>query len=143
MAPPKFSNMGKPKFAYLRLREHPYGREMLGQILSEGFVPDVIIEEDSGVADEERDKFLKRVEGNPIARTIEEQAVEHGRDVVSVPVHKSPEDMPHLKGRVLDTTVSGGTRNNTGAKLDHTSDGATTSHPGLRPDRQRAPSPAS
>ncbi len=38
--------MAKPRFAYLLLKEHPYGREMLRQILSEGFVPEVIIEED-------------------------------------------------------------------------------------------------
>ena len=35
--------MVKPKFAYLLLKEHPYGREMLRQILSEGFVPSLIV----------------------------------------------------------------------------------------------------
>ena len=69
--------MSKPKFAYLLLKEHPYGREMLMQILSEGFVPELIIEEDSAIADEEREKFLKRIEGNPIAPPIQEQAAEH------------------------------------------------------------------
>ena len=44
--PSEVHNMGrKPKFAFLLLREHPYGREMLMQILSEGFVPEIIIEE--------------------------------------------------------------------------------------------------
>jgi hypothetical protein len=38
---------GAPVFAYLLLKEHPYGREMLRQILSEGFVPAIIIEDDS------------------------------------------------------------------------------------------------
>ena len=39
--------MAKPRFAYLLLKEHPYGREMLRQILSGGYVPQIIIEEDS------------------------------------------------------------------------------------------------
>ena len=61
--------MAKPKFAFLLIKEHPYGREMLRQILSEGFIPSIIIEEDSEIADEEREKFLKRIEGNPIANS--------------------------------------------------------------------------
>ena len=47
--------MAKPRFAYLLLKEHPYGREMLRQILSEGFFPAIVITEDSVIADEERE----------------------------------------------------------------------------------------
>ena len=65
--------MVKPTFAYLLLKEHPYGREMLKQLISEGFIPSIIITEDSKIADEEREKFLKRIEGNPIAPEINEQ----------------------------------------------------------------------
>ena len=50
--------MAKPRFVFLLLKEHPYGREMLHQILSAGYSPEMIIEEDSPVADEEREKFL-------------------------------------------------------------------------------------
>ena len=32
----------------------------------------MVIEEDSPVADEEREKFLKRIEGNEIAPTIDQ-----------------------------------------------------------------------
>jgi len=142
MTPPKFSNMGKPKFAYLLLKEHPYGREMLKQILSEGFVPEVIIEEDSGVADEEREKFLKRIEGNPIAPSIEEQAMENGVPIISVPIHKSPEVMPHLEGLELDLIVFGGTRIIRGEILDFPSDGVINSHPGLLPECRGSASPA-
>ena len=49
--------MGKPTFAYLLLKEHPYGREMLKQLISEGFIPSIIITEDSKIADEEREKL--------------------------------------------------------------------------------------
>ena len=134
--------MGKPKFAYLLLKEHPYGREMLKQILSEGFVPEVIIEEDSGVADEEREKFLKRIEGNPIAPTIEEQAMDNGVPIISVPIHKSPEVMPHLEGLELDLIVFGGTRIIRGEILDFPSDGVINSHPGLLPECRGSASPA-
>ena len=142
MTPAKFSIMGKPKFAYLLLKEHPYGREMLMQILSEGFVPEVIIEEDSGIADEEREKFLKRIAGNPIAPSIEEQALENGVRVISVPVHKSPEVMPHLEGMDLDLIVFGGTRIIRGEILDFPTDGVINSHPGLLPDCRGSASPA-
>ena len=86
--------MGKPRFAYLLLKEHPYGREMLRQILSEGFVPAIVITEDSAIGDEEREKFLKRIEGNPVAPTIEAQLAElsdSGVEVphVEVPIHNS------------------------------------------------------
>ena len=39
---------------------------MLKQLISEGFIPEIIITEDSVIADEEREKFLKRIEGNRI-----------------------------------------------------------------------------
>ena len=71
--------MVKPKFAYLLLKEHPYGREMLRQILSEGFVPTIVITEDSAIGDEEREKFLKRIEGNDIAPTIKAVSYTHLR----------------------------------------------------------------
>ena len=64
--------MAKPRFMFLLLKEHPYGREMLKQILSEGFVPEIIIEEDSEIGTE-REKFLKRIKGNPIAPEISSQ----------------------------------------------------------------------
>ena len=84
----------KPSFAYLLLKEHPYGREMLRQILSEGFIPSIVISEDSAIGDEEREKFLKRIEGNPIAPTIDSQLADlsnQGLTVphVEVPIHNS------------------------------------------------------
>ena len=134
--------MAKPSFAYLLLKEHPYGREMLRQILSEGFVPEVIIEEDSEIGDEEREKFLKRIEGNPIAPTIESQAKMNGIPIVTVPIHKSDMVMPHLEGRELDLIVFGGTRIIRGEILDFPSDGVINSHPGLLPDCRGSASPA-
>ena len=99
--------MPKPGFAFLLLKEHPYGREMLKQLISEGFVPKIIISEDSDIADEERDKFLKRIEGNPIAATIEDQISELDVTHVEVAIHNSEQVMPHLQGLDLDLIIFG------------------------------------
>tara|TARA_B100000614_G_scaffold259679_1_gene284845 strand:+ start:376 stop:1098 length:723 start_codon:yes stop_codon:yes gene_type:complete len=134
--------MAKPRFAFLLLKEHPYGREMLKQILSEGHIPQIIIEEDSSVGDEEREKFLKRIEGNEIAPTIESQAREHGINLVTVPIHNSSEVMPIIKQMELDLIVFGGTRIIRGEILDFPKDGVINSHPGLLPECRGSASPA-
>ena len=139
--------MAKPKFAFLLLKEHPYGREMLKQILSENFVPSIIIEEDSKIADEERDKFLKRIEGNPIAPTINEQIdnlTEDGFELQhkTVPIHNSEEVMPLINKMDLDLIVFGGTRIIRGEILDYPKDGVINSHPGLLPECRGSASPA-
>ena len=139
--------MAKPRFAYLLLREHPYGREMLRQILSEGFIPSIIITEDSEIADEEREKFLIRIEGNEIAPTIDEQLSELENQGISiphiqVPIHNSEQVMPHIRDLVLDLIVFGGTRIIRGEILDHPYDGVINSHPGLLPECRGSASPA-
>jgi len=139
--------MPKPNFAYLLLKEHPYGREMLKQLISEGFIPEIIITEDSVIADEEREKFLKRIEGNRIAERIEsqlEKLSQKGIDVehVEVPIHNSEEVMPHIRELDLDIIVFGGTRIIRGEILDHPKDGVVNSHPGLLPECRGSASPA-
>ena len=134
--------MAKPRFAFLLLKEHPYGREMLKQILSEGFIPEVIIEEDSEIGTEEREKFLKRIEGNPIAPEISTQI--EGKEIphVTVSIHNSEKVMPHIENLDLDLIVFGGTRIIRGEILDFPKDGVINSHPGLLPDCRGSASPA-
>ena len=134
--------MPKPGFAFLLLKEHPYGREMLKQLISGGFVPKIIISEDSDIADEERDKFLKRIEGNPIAATIEDQISELDVTHVEVAIHNSEQVMPHLLGLDLDLIIFGGTRIIRGEILDYPKDGVINSHPGLLPECRGSASPA-
>ncbi len=139
--------MAKPDFAYLLLKEHPYGREMLKQLISENFIPKIIISEVSEIADEEREKFLKRIEGNEIAESIESQInelslsginVEH----VEVSIHNSEQVMPYIKELELDLIVFGGTRIIRGEILDFPKDGVINSHPGLLPECRGSASPA-
>ena len=134
--------MAKPKFAFLLLKGHPYGREMLKQIISEGFIPEIIVEEESEIADEEREKFIRRIEGNPLAPTVEVQVSDFDTPIVSVPIHKTDEVMPHLREIELDLIVFGGTRIIRGEILDYPKDGVINSHPGLLPDCRGSASPA-
>ena len=134
--------MAKPSFAFLLLKEHPYGREMLKQLLSEGFIPEIIISENSEIADEERDKFLKRIEGNPIAATIEEQISSLDTTHVEVEIHNSEQVMPYLNDLDLDLIIFGGTRIIRGEILDYPKDGVINSHPGLLPECRGSASPA-
>lgn len=137
--------MPKPAFAYLLLKEHPYGREMLRQLLSEGFVPKIVITEDSDIATEEREKFLKRIEGNDIAPEVTAQLAGHP-DVAQVTVekHVSSQVMPHLEGVEggLDLVVLGGTRIIRGKILEFPRYAVLNSHPGLLPDCRGSASPA-
>ena len=131
--------MAKPVFAYLLLKEHPYGREMLWQILSEGYVPTIVITEVSEIAHEEREKFLKRIEGKSIAPPIISQLKDlEGNGIVvphvEVPIHNSEHVMPHIRDLELDLIVFGGTRIIRGEILDYPKDGVINSHPGLLPD---------
>ena len=134
--------MAKPSFAFLLLKEHPYGREMLKQLLSEGFVPQIIISENSEIADEERDKFLIRIEGNPIAATIVEQISNLDITHVEVAIHNSEQVMPYLNDLDLDLIIFGGTRIIRGEILDYPKDGVINSHPGLLPECRGSASPA-
>lgn len=136
-----------PEFAFLLLKEHPYGREMLSQLLSENFIPSIIISEDSRIGDEEREKFLKRIEGNPVAPTIESQIAKLSESGFVVPhievgKHDSPNVMPHIENLNLDLIVFGGTRIIRGEILDFPKDGVLNSHPGLLPECRGSASPA-
>ena len=115
---------------------------MLKQIMSEGFVPAVIISEVSDIADEEREKFLKRIEGNPIADSIEEQISELNIPHFEVPIHNSENVMPIIEDMELDLIVFGGTRIIRGEILEHPRNGVINSHPGLLPDCRGSASPA-
>ena len=134
--------MSKPTFAFLALDEHPYAREMLSQLLSGGFVPEALVLEASEVADSERQKFLRRIEGHPLAPPLEAQALEHGIPMHTVPVHTSEALMELLGEKPLDLLVLGGTRIIRGPILDYPRFGVINSHPGLLPDCRGSASPA-
>ena len=131
-----------PVFAYLALKEHPYSRLMLDRLLAAGFVPRILIEEDSEVADVERAKFLERMSGYELPASIAEQVKAHSIEALTMPVHTSPALLEILDPIPLDIIVLGGTRILRGPVLSHPRHGVVNSHPGLLPDCRGSASPA-
>ena len=121
------------RFAFLLLKEHPYGREMLRILLERGFVPALIIEEDSSVALEERDKFLTRIAGQPVPPPIADLVAELEIPCHAVDNHNSPDCLETLQGYGPDLVVLGGTRIIRTSLLAVPSGGTVNAHPGLLP----------
>ena len=121
------------KFAYLVLEEHPYGREMLRILLENDFVPSMIIQEVSRVGDEEREKFLTRIAGQPVPLRLTELIAGRKIPVYCVSNHNDPVCQELLEEIKPDLLVLGGTRIIKPAILKISSQGTVNSHPGLLP----------
>lgn len=126
--------MVRLNYVFLVLKEHPYGREMLRQLLASGFEPSAIVEENSPVGDEEREKFLTRIKGFPVAPTFTEQLKGKNIERYSVPHHNKLESQELLKRLKPDFVVLGGTRIIKPALIGIPKDGMVNSHPGLLPE---------
>lgn len=134
---------GKPNFAFLALKEHPYAREMLKQLLEKGWAPRIVIQEDDGkIAPEERAKFEKRIEGHPLADEIAAQCAAKGIEVVEVPQHNFSLCFHHLQRVKPRLIVLGGTRIIRDPILSLPLDGVINAHPGLLPECRGSASPA-
>lgn len=120
------------RFALLVLEDHPYGREMLRVLLDQGFRPRLIVQERSRTADEERCKFLARIQGQVVPQEF--QALPLG----SIPVefvsdHNSPGCLALLCDLAPDLLVLGGTRILRPSVLHTPARGTLNAHPGLLP----------
>ena len=92
-------------------------------------------------------KFLKRIEGRPVASTIAKQVeklASNGFKIAhfTVEKHDSESIMPIIEHLDLDLIVFGGTRIIRGDVLDFPRDGVLNSHPGLLPECRGSASPA-
>jgi methionyl-tRNA formyltransferase len=134
--------MSNKQFVFMVLEEHPFGREMLMQLMQAGHVPLAIIEEASGIAEEEKSKFLKRIKGNRVAPTFTDLLV--GRDIprYKVPHHNKKECRLRLEELQPDLGVLGGTRIIRKRILAIPPEGMLNSHPGLLPEVRGSASPA-
>jgi len=121
-------------YVFMVLKEHPYGREMLRQLLAAGFCPRAIIEEESHVADEEREKFLTRIKGFPVAPTFDELLRGFPVECYTVPNHNKRESRELLERLAPRLIVLGGTRIIKPALINIPRDGMLNSHPGLLPE---------
>lgn len=116
------------------LEEHPYGREMLMQLLDSGLEPMAIIEEASLIADEEREKFLKRIKGNRVAPTFTELVKDRDIPRYKVPHHNKKQCRLLMEEIKPSLGVLGGTRIIKERIISIPPDGILNSHPGFLPE---------
>jgi len=120
-------------FAFLVLEEHPYGREMLRTLLQNGFIPSVIIQEVSRVGDEEREKFLARIAGQPVPPRLTQIIAGKKIPVFCVENHNDSTCKELLEANAPDVLVLGGTRIIKSQILEVPKRATVNAHPGLLP----------
>ena len=120
-------------FAYLVLEEHPYGREMLRILLENDLIPGLIIQEVSPVGDEEREKFLTRIAGQPVPPRLTELVTGSKIPIYCVSNHNDQACLELLEDFGPDLLVLGGTRIIKPPILKVAPKGTINSHPGLLP----------
>ncbi len=122
------------RFAFLVLEDHPYGREMLEQLLAAGFTPGLVIEERCKLATVERDKFLERMAGFRIAPSVDELLAGRSVQREFVRRHNGKACVRLLKAFAPELLVLGGTRILRPRVFETSPAGALNSHPGLLPE---------
>lgn len=126
-----------PRFVFLVLEEHPWGRAMLRQVVTRGHIPALIVQEASETADVEREKFLRRMAGQPAFPEVAHQAAELEIPVERVPNHNDPSCRAWIEAVNPEVIVLGGTRILRRSVLDGYPPGHTpafvNAHPGLLP----------
>ncbi|MEM6993780.1 MAG: formyltransferase family protein [Myxococcota bacterium] len=127
-------NPGDVAFAFLALREHPYARQMLQTLLAAGFVPSLVIEEDSEVARVEHDKFLERLAGFPVAPSMDTLLAGHHVPRAAVGNHNDEQCRARLEALAPDLIVLGGTRILKPYAFAPARHGTLNAHPGLLPE---------
>jgi methionyl-tRNA formyltransferase len=121
------------RFAFLVLEEHPYGREILRILLEQGFRPGLVIDEVSPVANEEREKFLTRIAGQPVPPATTDLIAGLGVSRREVGNHNDPVCREMLEVFGPELVVLGGTRILRSHILATPSRGTVNAHPGLLP----------
>jgi methionyl-tRNA formyltransferase len=120
-------------FAYLVLEEHPYGREMLRILLENNLFPSMIIQEVSAVGDEEREKFVTRMAGQPLPPRLAQIISGKKVPVYSVSNHNNDTCRDLLEVDKPDVLVLGGTRIIKPNILEIPRQSTVNAHPGLLP----------
>jgi methionyl-tRNA formyltransferase len=120
-------------FAYLVLEEHPYGREMLRILLENNLFPSMIIQEVSAVGDEEREKFVTRMAGQPLPPRLAQIISGKKVPVYSVSNHNNDTCRDLLEANKPDVLVLGGTRIIKPNILEIPRQSTVNAHPGLLP----------
>jgi methionyl-tRNA formyltransferase len=120
-------------FAFLVLEEHPYGREMLRILLERDLIPSVIIQEVSAVGDEEREKFLTRMAGQPVPPRLTQLIAGRRIPIYCVANHNDNICKELLIAEKPDVLALGGTRIIKPSILETPRRATVNAHPGLLP----------
>ncbi len=120
-------------FAFLVLEEHPYGREMLRILLENDLIPSMIIQEVSAVGDEEREKFLTRMAGQPMPPRLTQLVSGKKIPVYCVSNHNDDTCRDLLAADKPDVLVLGGTRIIKPKILEIPRQSTVNAHPGILP----------
>jgi methionyl-tRNA formyltransferase len=120
-------------FAFLVLEEHPYGREMLRILIENDLIPSIIIQEVSKVGDEEREKFLIRMAGQPVPPRLTQLISGRKIPLYCVSNHNNETCRELLSADQPDVLVLGGTRIIKPNILEVPRQSTVNAHPGLLP----------
>ncbi len=120
-------------FAFLVLEEHPYGREMLRILLENDLIPSMIIQEVSDVGNEEREKFLTRMAGQPVPPRLTQLVTGKKIPVYCVSNHNNDTCRDLLAADKPDVLVLGGTRIIKPKILEIPRQSTVNAHPGILP----------
>jgi methionyl-tRNA formyltransferase len=120
-------------FAFLVLEEHPYGREMLRILLERDLIPSVIIQEVSAAGDEEREKFLTRMAGQPVPPRLTQLIAGRRIPIYCVANHNDNICKELLIAEKPDVLALGGTRIIKPSILETPRRATVNAHPGLLP----------
>jgi len=120
-------------FAFLLLEDHPYGREMMRILIEKDLIPSMIIQEVSDVGDEEREKFLTRMAGQPVPPRLMQLVSGRKIPVYCVSNHNDDTCRDLLAADKPDVLVLGGTRIIKPNILEIPRQSTVNTHPGLLP----------
>jgi methionyl-tRNA formyltransferase len=128
---------GDLRFAYLNLEHHPRGERMLERLVAAGFVPTLVIDEASSLAEANRATQLdelKQVADFRLPPAAEHLCSARGIRYVVVPNHNHASVQRMLREADVDLAVLGDTRILRRDVIDCVPFGIVNVHPGLLPD---------
>ena len=131
------------RFVFPLDMEVPYGQVMLSMLLDRGFVPEMVIEEESPEAEHHRKLFLDRLGRAQLAPTIASQVEKYRLKYARVDNLCDPECEHLIREQSPDLIALGGTRRLVKRNIfSIPAWGTLCSHPGLLPYVRGAASPA-
>jgi len=122
------------KFAYLNLKEHPRGNIILQALVNSGFIPSIIIEEDSSLAVKNRNSIISAFKEKTVFPLVQDIIANLVVPIFTVSNHNNKECEELLKKLDIDLIVLGDTRVITGNIMNIPKIGTINSHPGYLPD---------